>query len=44
VELHSRHFDAMGPFLKHSPAVIPVVVQKLFSLLESLPIPKVIKL
>jgi len=40
VELHSRHFDAMGPFLKHSPAVIPVVVQKLFSLLESLPIPK----
>ncbi|KAG0582809.1 hypothetical protein KC19_3G087700 [Ceratodon purpureus] len=38
VELHTRHFDAMGPYFKHAPAAIPVVVDKLFKLLTSLPV------
>lgn len=36
VELHTRHFDAMGPYFKHASAAIPVVVEKLFELLTSL--------
>lgn len=41
VELHTRHFDAMGPYFKHASAAIPVVVDKLFNLLLSLPVTKV---
>ena len=41
VELHTRHFDAMGPYFKHAPAAIPLVVDKLFKLLTSLPMTRV---
>lgn len=41
VELHTRHFDAIGPYFKHSPAAIPLVVEKLFKLLTSLPVSRV---
>lgn len=41
VELHTRHFDAMGPYFKHAPAAIPLVVDKLFKLLTSLPLTRV---
>lgn len=41
VELHTRHFDAMGPYFKHAPSAIPHVVEKLFKLLRSLPVTRV---
>lgn len=41
VELHTRHFDAMGLYFKHAPAAIPDVVKKLFELLTSLPVTRV---
>lgn len=41
VELHTRHFDAMGPYFKHAPAAIPLMVEKLFKLLTSLPVTRV---
>lgn len=41
IELLTRHFDAMGPYFKHSSAAIPLVVEKLFKLLTSLPVSRV---
>jgi exportin-5 len=38
VELHTRHFDAMGPYFRHAIFAIPHVVEKLFKLLTSLPV------
>ncbi|BBN01643.1 exportin-5 [Marchantia polymorpha subsp. ruderalis] len=37
VELLGSYLDAMGPFLKHSQAAVPMVIEKLFALLVSLP-------
>ncbi|KAL2644482.1 hypothetical protein R1flu_012069 [Riccia fluitans] len=37
VEILGGYLDAMGPFLKHSQAAVPMVIEKLFSMLLSLP-------
>ncbi|KAJ7533943.1 hypothetical protein O6H91_13G072100 [Diphasiastrum complanatum] len=40
VELLGRHFDAIGPYLRFSPAAVPLVIQKIFILLTSVPLEK----
>lgn len=43
VELLGSYLDAMGPFLKHSQAAVPMVIEKLFALLVSLPAMRMVR-
>lgn len=37
MEVLGHYLDALGPFLKHFPAAVGSVINKLFELLNSLP-------